>query len=1008
MDMMQNPAVNVHDVQAAFNEHWDGRPYERSKGFKMFKRWEWWMEQRTYPSGVRPDAGTFNKAVKDAKAMDHLLGAKSNANWQPLGPYTWTNGPSGYNPGNGRVNCTAVDPNNASTIYAGAATGGLWKSTDNGLSWAALFTDQPSLGVSGIAIDPSNSSVIYCATGDGDGTDTYSMGVIKSTDGGSTWSATGLNWATTAARNTRMLRMSPADPQTLFCCANNGLWKTSDGGGVWAKVANGSFHDVEFKPDDPGVVYACGDQFFRSVDGGSTFSTTGVGLPAASLVNRMRIAVCAADPIKVYVLCGKETDGGYLGLYRSNDGGSNFTLRSSAPNIFGYSNTGNDSGGQSNYDMALAVDPANMNVVWVGGINVWRSVNGGANWTVQTDWVINGQSPYVHADIHSLDHYNGALYCGNDGGVFRSNDAGTTWNDLSAGLQITQFYRLGGSELVPDRIIAGAQDNGMNLWNGTDWTHVMGADGMEGAVAPDDPDIIYGCFQNGGISRSDDGGQTFHNIAFSITEEGPWVTPYVIDHNNPQVVIAGFRNLWRSTDRGSTWTQWTTVNTTRSVRAIAIAPSNSNVVYYCNDNWMRRTENNGGTWLAASTGLPDAAISSIAVDPAQPLHVFVCLSGYMQGQKVYKSTDGGGTWTNISGNLPNVPTNTIVYQEGSNDGLYVGTDLGVFYTDNTLSNWQPFGQGLPRLAVTELEINANAGKLRAATYGRGLWESDLFQAVNEPPTAAFTFTATGNCVGDPILFADASLNAAPGWTWTFDGGSPATSSEAGPAVVFNSPGDQLVSLTIANPFGPDTHYSVVPVTIEPNRLNLSFTFDDYPGETSWTITDDLTAMDVAGGGPYAGLNAGGTLNEHVCLPPGCYTFTISDSYGDGICCDNGDGAYSVGNPQQGQLASGGTFAYTQSTSFCLDLSTAAGPGMSSASVHVRPLDAEGRFLLTLPTDIGVAAVQVFDAMGRSVNVFVTRSSAKEMTVDLRSCAAGTFLVRVQCIAGAWNERLVKN
>ena len=702
MDMMQDPAVNVHEVQAAFNAHWSGRPYERSKGYKLFKRWGWWMEQRTYPSGIRPDAAVFNKAMKDAKAMDHLLGAKSNANWQPLGPYSWTNGPSGYTPGNGRVNCMAVDPTNASTIYAGAANGGLWKSTDNGLNWTALFTDQPTLGVSGVAIDPTNSNVIYCATGDGDGTDTYSMGVIKSTDGGSTWSASGLNWATTAARNTRMLRMSPTDPQTLFCAANNGLWKTSDGGGVWAKVANGSFHDVEFKPGDASVVYACGDVFIRSTDSGSTFTTAGTGLPAATLVNRMRIAVCAADPIKVYVLCGKEADGGYLGLYRSNDSGSSFTLRSSAPNIFGYSNTGNDSGGQSNYDMALAVDPANMNNVWVGGINVWKSVNGGANWAVQTDWVYNGQAPYVHADIHSLDVFNGSLYCGSDGGLYRSTDAGATWSDLSAGLQIAQFYRLGGSELDPNLIIAGAQDNGMNLWNGTDWSHVMGADGMEGAVAPDDPAILYGCFQNGGISRSDDGGQSFNNIGFPITEEGPWVTPYVIDRNNPQVVIAGFQNLWRSQDRGDSWTQWTTVNTPRDVRAIAIAPSNSSVVYYCNDNWMRRTTDNGGSWLQVSTGLPDAAISSIAVDPAQPLHVFVCLSGYVAGEKVYESTDGGGTWTNISGNLPNVPANTLVYQEGSTDGLYVGTDLGVYYTDNTLSNWQPFSQGLPRLAITEL------------------------------------------------------------------------------------------------------------------------------------------------------------------------------------------------------------------------------------------------------------------------------------------------------------------
>jgi hypothetical protein len=535
----------------------------------------------------------------------------------------------------------------------------------------------------------------------------------------------------------------------------------------------------------------------------------------------------------------------------------------------------------------------------------------------------------------------------------------------------------------------------------------MGADGMEGAVAPDDPNIIYGCFQNGGISRSDDGGQTFNNIGFTITEEGPWVTPYVIDRNDPQVVIAGFRNLWRSTDRGDTWTQWTTVSTSRAVRAIAIAPSNSDVVYYCNDNWMRRTENNGGTWLAASTGLPDAAISSIAVDPADPLHVFVCLSGYMPGEKVYESADGGATWTNISGNLPNVPANTIVYQEGSNDGIYVGTDLGVLYTDNTLSNWQPFSQGLPRLAVTELEINANLGKLRAATYGRGLWESDLYQSVSASPSAAFSFTSTGNCVGDSILFADASLNAAPGWSWTFAGGTPSTSTEANPAVVFNSPGDRLVMLSVTNSSGTDTYSSVVPVSIEPNRINLNFTFDDYPGETSWTITDDLTAEDVAIGGPYTGLNAGSTFTDHVCLPAGCYTFTISDSYGDGMCCDNGNGSYTIGNPQQGQLASGGTFAYTASASFCVDLSTVISPSTTDRALLVQPLNDRGRYLLSLPGLNSGFTTYVFDALGRAVPTAIGHVSGNELILDLHACAAGSYLVVLQGPEAAWTARIVR-
>ncbi len=229
-----------------------------------------------------------------------------------------------------------------------------------------------------------------------------------------------------------------------------------------------------------------------------------------------------------------------------------------------------------------------------------------------------------------------------------------------------------------------------------------------------------------------------------------------------------------------------------------------------------------------------------------------------------------------------------------------------------------------------------------------MWESDLYQSVSASPSAAFSFTSTGNCVGDPILFADASLNAAPGWSWTFDGGTPSTSAEANPAVVFNSPGDHLVTLSVTNPSGTDTYSSTVPVSIEPNRINLAFTFDDYPGETSWTITDDLTAEDVAIGGPYTGLNAGSTFTDHVCLPAGCYTFTISDSYGDGMCCDNGDGSYTVGNPQQGQLASGGSFAHTAAASFCVDLSTTISPSTTDRTLRVQPLDDSGRYLLSLP------------------------------------------------------------
>lgn len=1005
-DLMHDPNASFFEVRDAFNAHWEGRPYERGKGYKVFKRWEWWMEQRVSATGERPDPGVFKQAVKDMRRMRLLQGAKSNADWQPMGPTSWTNWASGYNPGNGRVNCAAVDPTNADILYCGTPAGGLWKSTDNGGSWNPLFTDQPTLGVSGIAIDPTDPDILYCATGDGDGTDTYSIGVIKSTDGGGTWNSTGLDWQTTAARTTRMLRMHPTDPLTLFCATNNGLWKTEDGAVNWSQVATGSFYDVEFKPDDPGIVYACGDQFFRSLNGGASFDLSDAGLPDPSEVNRMRIAVTPADPFKVYVLCGRQDDDGFLGLYRSNDGGSSFIERSSAPNIFGYDDTGGDSGGQSWYDMALCADPNDADVIYAGGINVWRSDNGGADWYILAHWVYNGFDPYTHADIHSLDIAGGKLLCGSDGGLFASTDGGNDWSNLSNGLQITQFYRLGGSPTDASLLIAGAQDNGMNIMVGGDWAHVSGGDGMEGAIDPTDPQTIYGESQYGGLSRSDDGGQTFNGIGWDIGEVGAWVTPFVIDPQNPQTLVAGFSNVFRSNDRGDSWYPLTFFSTDETIRAIAVAPSDNSVIYCANPSTFYRTMNDGDDWADVTDGLPDNRVAAIAVDPDDAAHLFVCVGGFTDGAKVYESTDSGDSWNNISGNLPNVPVNSIVYQNGSDDGLYVGTDLGVFYTDNTYSNWQPFTTGLPLVQVMELEIHSATGKLRAATYGRGLWETDLFVTENAPPTASFTHSDATICAGDAITFSDASLGAAPGWSWSFPGGTPSGSTAQNPQVTYPNAGTYSATLTVSNPFGPDDHTTAVPVDVLPNRIDVSITFDDYPGEVSWTITDD-GGQDVYLSGPYASLGAGSTIEEHVCLVEGCYTFTINDSYGDGLCCTTGTGSYTVMNDELGLIATGSEYTFSESTEFCVSLSVAISDVAPEQNLDVRPLDNEGTYMLSLANPIGPSRLSVVDALGRAVLGKNLSLGVLNTTVDLNAFAAGVYTARIEDGVKVYVGRLVR-
>lgn len=727
VDLLTDGETPLPEVKAAFDSAWAGRGYVRSKGWKQFHRWYWFMDQRTWPGGERPDPSVYAAAMDEVATMRRNAEghARSDANWAPLGPLSWNT--TSYNPGNGRVNAVAMDPTDPNVLYAGTPSSGLWKTTDGGNSWQAMFTDMPSMGVSSIVVHPSNPSIVYIATGDGDGADTYSAGVLKSTDGGVTWNTTGLNWTLEQTRTTRCLRMAPTDSQRLLCAASNGLFQTTDGGDNWDQVRFGSYRDVEFQPGNDSIVYACAQTFHRSTDGGATFAVPeNNGLPSGGDVGRMAIAVSPSTPLTVYALCSNDLDNGYLGLYRSTDGGLTFSLQSSTPNIFGYETDGGDTGGQSWYDMALAVDPDDAGTVYVGGVNVWKSTNAGQTWDIMAHWVFPSDIGYTHADIHALECFGGQLFCGSDGGLYSSYSGGEEWTDLSAGLDITQFYRMGSSEVLPYKFMAGAQDNGTNRLLNGNWTHVYGADGMEAAIDPWEPNIVYGSSQLGGLLRSYDNGNNWDHIGANVLEEGPWVTPFLIDPNDPMHLLAGFKNLWSTWDRGDYWTMLTNWNEDESVRCIAMAPSNSNVIYVARQDLMQRSLDGGFTWTNIGNGLPTLTPTSFAVDPLVPLHVYVSFSGSEPGQKVYASLDGGLNWTNHSLNLPNVPVNSVVYEPGSENGLYLGTDMGVFYSSDLFPNWLPYGQGLPNVVVNELEINLSAGKLRAATYGRGLWESDLF------------------------------------------------------------------------------------------------------------------------------------------------------------------------------------------------------------------------------------------------------------------------------------------
>ncbi|MFA4852385.1 MAG: T9SS type A sorting domain-containing protein [Bacteroidales bacterium] len=715
--------ANFYDIQKAFYSYWGDRKFVKGKGYMQFKRWENLMKSKVFPVGTLPDPlkswkeyNTFMSAYSSSKDKNLL----TSANWVPLGITNWTNGNSGYNPGNGRLNTVTVDPANPNVIFVASPSGGVWKSNDGGSTWNTTYDNQPLLGASAIAIDPSNSNIIYIGTGDRDSWDNKSIGILKSTDGGATWTTTGLSY-TASYNSINKILINPLKPTVINVATSDGIYKSTDAGNTFTQVySGGKVTNILYRSGDTTVVYGSGDFFLRSVDGGLNFFNNSAGLP--SNAPRVEMAVTPANANCIYIVASAP-DETFGGLYKSTNAGSTFNTQSTTPNIMGYSADGSDDAGMAWYDLAIAVSPTDANEVIVGGINVWKSMNGGVDWTPSSIWYWGSGYGYTHADIHFLGFYGNRLYCGSDGGVFYSDDYGMTWNDISGGLGITQFYRLAGADNYPDLLLGGAQDNGSNIYLNGSWTHVFGGDGQEGVVDFTNSNTLYVSCQNGYIIKSTDGGSNFADVSADST--GTWTTPYLIHPSDHNLLFAGYADIYKSTDGASTWNKISdNLTNGNSVEQLAVTPSNPDYIYASESNNLYKTNDGGATWSSSAISSL-LYITGITVDETNPQKIWVSATSYYS-DKVYYSKNGGLTFTDVTGNLTNLGFNCIIHQKGTHNGLYLGTDNGVFYTDSILGNWIPFNTGMPNVIIKDFEINYPSGKIRAATYGRGIWESNMY------------------------------------------------------------------------------------------------------------------------------------------------------------------------------------------------------------------------------------------------------------------------------------------
>jgi photosystem II stability/assembly factor-like uncharacterized protein len=717
LQMIDAGTYKVQDIIDSAESYFANRDKGRGTGYKQFKRWEYNALRMVKENGYLP---TTQERLNELERWNAYLNntAANRAvlpdNWQELGPVEW-NATSGWNPGVGRITGLAIDEGDINHMIIGANTGGVWRTTDGAQTWTPLSDYFSNLSVYSVAIDPTNSDTYFFGS-------TSGM-IFKSTDAGATWNLLG----TIGNSIVNKILINPSNTNTMFATAENvGIYRSTDGGVNWSQpVSDNRGYDIEFKPGDLSVVYASGSGFHKSTDGGATFTTIGGFSSGAKM-----IGVSADDPNVVYVL--EALNNRFGGFYTSSNSGGSFTkLNHGSLNFFGYSTSGNDNNGQAPRDMGIAVNPNNVDEVHIAGLLTWRSTNGGVNFTCTSDWIPGNAASqnigYCHSDVDDLQFYGTTLFAITDGGIYKAENTGTVnanyYEDLTTGLGIRQFYKIGISQTADVIVSGGSQDNGTSFYKAaTGWKDWLGADGMESFIDKDNINLFYGTSQNGQMYRSGNGGNSYTGLNEPGNGSGNWVTPFEQDPVTTNVIYVGYNRVYKSTTNGGSWTS-ISQDFLSNLNNLKISPSNNQVMYVSRGPFLYKTEDAGATDWVQKT-FPGGTVNSIAIHPTNPNKIALAING---NSRVVVSEDGGDTWIDYKKNLPNFSAFAVVWDNNGEDGLYLGMDYGIYYIDNTFTDWQPYSNLLPNVYINELEINDVTNMLYAGTYGRGLWVSPLVE-----------------------------------------------------------------------------------------------------------------------------------------------------------------------------------------------------------------------------------------------------------------------------------------
>ena len=701
---------------------------------------DWFERQRAFPFDEIPQE-EYLKSVKYVKENMQVKNFDNSDNFSQ-----WTlAGPTNIE---GRITTIAVHPANPQIVYTGTANGGLWKSTNFCQSWISIFDDQNTSSIGAVAIDPVNPEIIYCGTGESNSLRSYypGTGIYKSFNGGLNWTFIGLDSSYTIGN----ISINPNNSQEIFAAAGGwtrrknpqrGIYKSTDGGSNWSKKLYHSDSvgavDVVIDPNNTAKVFAAlwerqrredyvkyGGRYsgiYISTNSGNNWSPVSGGFPVNDAnMGRISLDISNSNSQTIYALTASTT-GSSRGLYKSTNGGANWSLINSSVA---------QSSSYAWFNRICRVAPDNPDKVFCGGLEMELSNNGGTSFSAVSS---------SHVDQHAVSFSKSNpnyIAIGNDGGIDYSTNGGSIWN-YSQTLPVTQFYAGDIDYSNPNVILGGTQDNGTNRTTGSvgAWNQIYGGDGFYCLVDYLNPLKVYASSQTGGLGRSTDGGSSFQGATSGLDlAYTNWMTPYVMDKNNPLILYCGTYKIHKTTNGMQSWTVISPdlANAHRqnlgTITTVDVSKSNPNVIYCGTDDANVWVTSNGGTnWSKINSGLPYRWITRVAVHPDSANVCYVTLSGYKvdsTGSHIFRTTNYGTNWVSIKGNLPDAPINDVIIDPVNTNTLFIGTDVNVMYTNNLGTNWYVLGTGIPsNVPCQDLTFHNPSRTLVVWTHGRSAFKT---------------------------------------------------------------------------------------------------------------------------------------------------------------------------------------------------------------------------------------------------------------------------------------------